>query len=108
MEVFFLDVAQGTCQVIMLGQRRAIVIDCGIRNDRIVLQFLRRMGVEHIERLIVSHCHGDHIGGAVSVLGAFQNPISRGCQSSQRATSRRSGMELPRTPNTEIGVGNGE
>lgn len=79
MEIFFLDVAQGTCQIILLGERRAIVIDCGVRNDRIVLQFLSRMGVEHIERLIVSHSHDDHIGGAVSVLGAFQDRISRIC-----------------------------
>ncbi len=79
MEVFFLDVAQGTCQIILLGERRAIVIDCGIPNDRIVVQFLRRMGVEHIERLIVSHSHDDHIGGAVSVLGAYQDRISKIC-----------------------------
>lgn len=79
MEVFFLDVAQGTCQIILLGERRAIVIDCGIPNDRIVVQFLRRMGVEHIERLIVSHSHDDHIGGAVSILGAYQDRISKIC-----------------------------
>ncbi|MGD9855580.1 MAG: ComEC/Rec2 family competence protein [Planctomycetaceae bacterium] len=79
MEVFFLDMAQGTCQVILLGERRAIVIDCGIPMDRIVLQFLRRIGVEHIERLVVSHSHDDHIGGAVSVLGAYQDRISKIC-----------------------------
>lgn len=69
MEIFFLDVGQGTCQVIMLGQRRAIVIDCGLRNDKLVLQFLQRSGIEFLERLIVSHSHGDHIGGAVSIMG---------------------------------------
>ncbi len=79
MEVYFLDVAQGTCQILLLGSRRAIVIDCGIRSDRLALQFLQRMGVEHIECLIVSHSHDDHIGGAVSVLGAYQDRISRIC-----------------------------
>lgn len=79
MEVFFLDVAQGTCQVVLLGERRAIVIDCGVSNDRIVLQFLQRMGVEHIECLIVSHSHDDHIGGAVTVLSAYEGRISRIC-----------------------------
>ncbi len=79
MEVFFLDVAQGTSQIVLLGERRAIVIDCGTPKDRIVLQFLRRMGVEHIECLIVSHNDVDHIGGAVSVLGAFQDRISKIC-----------------------------
>lgn len=56
----------------MLGQRRAIVVDCGLRNDRLVLQFLQRSGIEFLERLIVSHSHDDHIGGAVSIMGAYQ------------------------------------
>lgn len=77
MEVFFLDVAQGTCQVILLGNRRAIVLDCGVPNDRLVVQFLRRMGVEYIDRLIVSHSHDDHIGGAVSILGEYQDRIEK-------------------------------
>lgn len=79
MEVFCLDVAQGTCQIILLGDRRAIVIDCGSRSDRQALQFLARMGIDSIERLIVSHSHDDHIGGAVGVLGAFQDQIERIC-----------------------------
>lgn len=79
MEIFFLDVGQGTCQVIMLGQRRAIVIDCGLKNDQPVLQFLRRSGVEYLERLIVSHSHNDHIGGAVSIMGAYQDRVGKYC-----------------------------
>jgi competence protein ComEC len=79
MEVFFLDVAQGTCQIILLGDRRAIVLDCGVPNDRLVLQFLRRLGIEYLDRLIVSHSHSDHIGGAVSVLGEYQDRIERIC-----------------------------
>jgi beta-lactamase superfamily II metal-dependent hydrolase len=79
MEVFFLDVAQGTCQIILLGDRRAIVLDCGVPNDRLALQFLRRLGVEYLDRLIVSHSHDDHIGGAVSVLGEYQDRIDTIC-----------------------------
>lgn len=79
MEIFFLDVGQGTCQVILLGQRRAIVIDCGLRNDRLVLQFLQRAGIEYLERLIVSHSHDDHIGGAVTIMGAYQDRVGKYC-----------------------------
>lgn len=79
MEVFFLDVAQGTCQIILVGSRRAIVLDCGIRNDRLVVHFLRRLGIEYLDRLIISHSHNDHIGGAVSVLGEYQDRIEKIC-----------------------------
>lgn len=79
MEVFFLDVAQGTCQIILLGERRAMVLDCGVVNDRLVLKFLRRFGIEYLDCLVVSHSHNDHIGGAVSVLGEYQDRIGRIC-----------------------------
>ena len=79
MEVYFLDVGQGTCQVILLGARRAIVIDCGTSKDRTVLHFLQRMGVDHIASLVVSHSHDDHSGAGVAILGEYQDRIDRIC-----------------------------
>jgi competence protein ComEC len=79
MEVFFLDVGQGTSQVILLGERQAIVLDCGVQNDQFVLHFLQRMGVEYIPSLIISHSHDDHIGGAVAILGEYQDRIGNIC-----------------------------
>jgi len=79
MEVYFLDVGQGTCQIVLLGERTAIVVDCGVQSDRLAAQFLKRYGVEHISRLIVSHSHGDHVGGAVNILGEYQDRIERIC-----------------------------
>jgi beta-lactamase superfamily II metal-dependent hydrolase len=79
MEIYFLDVGQGTCQVILLGARQAIVIDCGTSKDRIVLHFLHRMGIDHIVRLVVSHTHEDHCGAAVAILGEYQNLIGQIC-----------------------------
>ena len=75
MEVFFLDVAQGTCQVLLLGNRSAIVLDSGARNGRVPLQFLKRMGIDHIAALITTHSHDDHMGGATAILGEYQDMI---------------------------------
>ncbi len=44
MEVYFVDVGLGSCHVILLGGRRALVVDCGVRSDHIALQFLLRRG----------------------------------------------------------------
>lgn len=74
-ECYFLDVGQGTSNVILLGQRRAIVIDCG-PSGRIPLLLLRRH-VDHIVALIVSHNDRDHHGGASGIIAAYPNAIDR-------------------------------
>ena len=63
MEVYFLDVGQGTCNLLLLGGQQAVVIDGGGRGSRTLLQALERFRVSHIVRLIVSHNDADHTGG---------------------------------------------
>ena len=75
MEVCFVDVGQGTSNVILLGNRQAIVIDCGAAQAETVLGVLRRFQIDTISRLIISHSHGDHSRGAAAVLTAFQSRI---------------------------------
>ena len=75
MEVYFVDVGQGTCQVILLGGQRAIVIDCGVKSDHIALQFLKRHGIKRIECLITSHSDNDHTGGAITILNDYADNI---------------------------------
>lgn len=63
MRVLFVDVGQGTCQIILTGKRRAIVIDAGA-SPSTALRTLRLLKIELIELLVVSHSHTDHSGGA--------------------------------------------
>lgn len=75
MEVHFVDVGLGTCQIIHLGNRRAIVIDCGVKSDEVAAKTLRHLGIDRIERLITSHSDNDHIGGAPTILNDYQSRI---------------------------------
>ena len=77
--MFFVDVGLGSCQVILLGGRRAIVIDCGVRSDHIAQQFLLKHGIESIDRLITSHSDNDHTGGAITVLNHYASFIEKIC-----------------------------
>jgi competence protein ComEC len=77
-EVYFLDVGKGTSNVVLLGQSRAIVIDCGNRAG-VLLQLLAKFGIQEIARLIISHNHADHVGGATSILSEFEGRIERIC-----------------------------
>ncbi len=63
MRVLFVDVGQGTCQIILTGKRRAIVIDAGA-SPSTALRTLRLLKIEIIELLVISHSHIDHSGGA--------------------------------------------
>jgi hypothetical protein len=74
-ECFFLDVAQGTSQIIYLGQGRAIVIDGG-PSAGVPLTFLDE-NVETIVALIVSHNDADHHLGACGILTQYQGRIDK-------------------------------
>lgn len=73
-ECWFLDVGQGTSNVILLGGGRAIVIDCGPRSSSVPLTLLKRY-VHIIEVMILSHNDEDHDGGAARVIQAYPKAI---------------------------------
>jgi competence protein ComEC len=72
-----LDVGQGTAAVLQVGER-ALVYDTGpgggSRSDagvRVILPWLRSVGVRRPDALVVSHLDDDHSGGALSLLRAM-------------------------------------
>jgi competence protein ComEC len=76
-EVYFADVGQGTSNVVLLGGRRAVVIDCGGMQSLTVLKLLQFFGVDELTRLVISHNDADHVGAAVAILTAYQGRIGR-------------------------------
>jgi competence protein ComEC len=71
-----LDVGQGLAVVVETAQR-VLLYDAGPRygpgldaGRAVVVPFLRRRGWTRVDRLVMSHGDGDHVGGAASVLRA--------------------------------------
>ena len=71
-----LDVGQGLA-VVVQTHRHTLLYDTGARftditdaGNRIIAPYLRALGIERLDGLIVSHADADHSGGAVSLLGA--------------------------------------
>ena len=76
-ECYFLDVGQGTCNIILLGERRAIVIDGGPCRAFSPLKILKDCRVEYLDALVVSHNDDDHCGGAETLLGEYPRQIGQ-------------------------------
>lgn len=75
--VTMLDVGQGNA-VLVETASRTLLFDTGPpfgrRSDagrRVIVPYLRSIGTARLDRLVVSHAHDDHFGGALSVLRAF-------------------------------------
>lgn len=73
-----LDVGQGLA-VLARTERHALLFDTGPRysadsdaGSRIVVPYLRGIGVRRLDGLIVSHDDSDHSGGAAAVLDALE------------------------------------
>lgn len=77
LRVYFMDVGQGDCTVVITPKQKVVVIDTGgLKNfstgSRIIVPFLRSLGYNTIDILILSHYDYDHIGGVPDLLKQMQ------------------------------------
>ena len=82
--VYFLDVGQGTSQVISFADGSLVVIDCGASADALVM-LLKTISFTKIQAVVLSHWHDDHVNGTF--------PQSMDVQS-QKDTNQGSGILL--------------
>ncbi len=74
LEVVMIDVGQGDAILIRTPKKQAILLDAGPRSERfdagerIVLPYLLQSRIRHLDALLITHEHQDHIGGARAVL----------------------------------------
>ena len=80
-QCYFLDVGQGTSQVILLGNQRAIVVDTGPSHKNkarnVCFKLLQKQQIQWIEALVLSHDHIDHTGGISDILQEYRTRIRR-------------------------------
>ena len=79
LRVTVLDVGQGDSICVQTAGGRTILIDGGGSNDetqadqtdvgeRVLLPFLRFQGINRLDIVVLTHPHGDHVGGLPAVL----------------------------------------
>jgi len=81
LRVTAIDVGQGDSTLIQTPEGRTILIDGGGTSDetdadasdvgvKIVVPFLSYLGINKLDVLVLTHPHGDHVGGLAAVLRA--------------------------------------
>lgn len=74
LEVRVLDVGQGDATIVRCPSGKVVLVDSGVwspgydSGKSVILPELKALGVEKIDAVILSHPHGDHVGGMLSLL----------------------------------------
>jgi len=72
LRVIFVDVGQGDSIILHTASGKTVLVDAGTKKgSRAVRRELRALGVDHLDLVMMTHAHNDHMGGMVSTLTAF-------------------------------------
>jgi len=70
LRVHFIDAGQGDA-TLLEGPDFTILIDAGRHDNEKVIDYLRTLNIQHIDLLIGTHPHADHIGQFPQILGNY-------------------------------------
>ncbi len=71
LEVHFIDVGQGDCELIV-SRGKVMLIDSGDKDEsNKVINYMLNNGISHIDYVVASHPHSDHIGEMAQIIGTF-------------------------------------
>jgi len=71
LKIYFLDVGQGDSSVIILSSGQVVLIDSG-PDESLILNYLKNLSIAHIDLLIASHAHADHITGMDKIIAKYR------------------------------------
>lgn len=84
LRITFIDVGQGDAILVQTPRGHALMIDTGGKlergksedgssvaeavGERVVVPFLIRQGIHHVDVILLTHPHGDHVGGIAPIV----------------------------------------
>ena len=80
LEIYFIDVEGGQSTLLLTPDGESLLIDAGYarngRDTERILAVAREAGLEHLDYLLVTHYHPDHVGGVPGSRRSFQSAPS--------------------------------
>ena len=71
LHVFFVDVGQADATIITCDDQVMMIDGGNVADSRLIYSMLRNtLGIEHIDYMIATHPHEDHVGGLAAALNA--------------------------------------
>jgi competence protein ComEC len=71
LKAYFLHVGQGDSTIIIVSTGEVVLIDSG-PNENLILNKLQELRISHIDLLIASHPHTDHITGMDKIINKYK------------------------------------
>jgi beta-lactamase superfamily II metal-dependent hydrolase len=71
LNIYFLDVGQGDASIITSPTGEVVLIDSG-PSKNVILKHLDNLKIGHIDLVIASHAHADHIAGMDEIIAKYQ------------------------------------
>jgi len=78
LSVSIIDVGQGDAILLEFPGGKRMLVDAGPLSqrfnagERIIAPFLKRKGITHLEYLLITHSHSDHLGGTLALLQSIR------------------------------------
>ena len=68
LEVHFIDVGQADCALVICDGRYMLIDGGNAEDSDLVYAYLERHGARHLDCMVATHAHEDHIGGLSGAL----------------------------------------
>jgi competence protein ComEC len=66
--IYFIDVGQADSALVLCDQKSMLIDGGNVADSDVIYTFLRKHGIKHLDYIVGTHAHEDHIGGLAGAL----------------------------------------